>query len=74
MPSKYPSTFIKYLAFHSLYQSDIKTRRKKPVKEKPEPFDSFKSKTLELFGKPHLLDPPDVSENDKHILYAFLKA
>ncbi len=72
---KYPSTFIKYLAFHSLYQSDIKTRRKKPVKEiKPEPFDSFKSKTLELFGKPHLLDLPDVSENDKHILYAFFES
>jgi len=72
---QYPSTFIKYLAFHSLYQSDIKTRKRKPVREiKAEPFDSFKPKTLELFGKPHILDLPDVSENDRHILYAFIES
>ena len=72
---KCPSTFIKYLAFHSLYQSDIKTRRRKQVREiRPEPLDSFKPKTLELFGQPHLLGLPDVFEKDKHILYAFLES
>ena len=72
---KYPSTYIKYLAFHSVYQSNTKDRRKKPVTEiKPEPLDSFKPKTLELFSKPYILDLPDVFEKDKHIMYAFLES
>ena len=72
---KYPSTHIRYLAFHSVYQSDIKNRKRKRLLEiRPEPFDSFKPKTLELFSKPHLLDLPDVFENDKHIMYAFIES
>ncbi|HOB84449.1 MAG TPA: hypothetical protein PKX27_11055 [Bacteroidales bacterium] len=72
----YPSTYIKYLAFHSVYQSDIKTgrRKKKLIEIRPEPLDSFKPKTLELFGKPHLLDLPDVFEKDRHIMYAFIES
>lgn len=72
---RYPSTFIKYLAFHSLYQSGVKNRMRRPAKEiKLEPYDSFKPKTLELFGKPYLLDLPDVFEKDKHIMYAFIES
>jgi len=72
---RYPSTHIKYLAFQSVYQSDIKNRRRGKLLEiRPEPFDSFKPKTLELFGKPHLLDLPDVFEKDKHIMYAFIES
>jgi hypothetical protein len=41
---------------------------------KPEKDDSFKQKTLEIFGKPHLLDLDDVFEGDKHIMYAFLES
>ncbi len=72
---KYPSTFIKYLAFLSLLQSDTRSRRRRQVREiRPEPFDSFKTRTLEIFGKPHLLGLPDVFEKDRHILYAFLES
>lgn len=41
---------------------------------KPEKDDTFKQKTLEIFGKPHLLDLNDVFEGDKHIMYAFLES
>lgn len=72
---RYPSTFVKYLAFHSLFQSDTRSSRRRQEREtRTEPFDSFKSRTLELFGKPHLLGLPDVSEKDRHILYAFLES
>ena len=72
---RYPSTHIKYLAFQSVYQTDIKNRRRKKLLEiRPEPFDSFKPKTLELFSKPHLLDLPDVFEKDKHIMYSFIES
>ena len=74
-PLRYPSTFIKYLAFHSIYQSNIKDKKKGRVTEiRSEPMDSFKPKTLELFSKPHLLDLPDVFEKDKHIMYAFIES
>ena len=60
---RYPSTFVKYLAFHSLLQSDTRKRRRKQVREiRPEPYDSFKTRTLEIFGKHHLLGLPDVFE------------
>jgi len=73
---RYPSTHIRYLAFQSTYQSDIKWRKRKREKEiiKPESDYSFKQKTLEIFSKPHLLNLPDVFEKDKHIMYAFLES
>jgi len=71
---RYPSTYIRYLAFQSTYQSDINWRKKEKAIIKPEPDDSFKQKTFEIFSKPHLLDLPDVFERDSHIMYAFVES
>lgn len=71
---RYPSTYIKYLAFLSSYQTNIKRRKKEVTIIKHDDNDSFKQKTLELFGKPHILELPDVFEADKHILYAFVES
>ncbi|OFY68550.1 MAG: hypothetical protein A2V64_13365 [Bacteroidetes bacterium RBG_13_43_22] len=71
---RYPSTYIRYLAFQSTYQSDINWRKREKVVIKPESDDSFKQKTLEIFSKPHLLELPDVFEKDKHIMYAFIES
>jgi hypothetical protein len=71
---RYPSTYIRYLAFQSTYQSDIAWRKREKTIIKPESDYSFKQKTLEIFSKPHLLDLPDVFEKDKHIMYAFLES
>lgn len=73
-PLRYPSTYIRYLAVQSTYQSDINWRRKEKAIIKPETDLTFKQKTLEIFSKPHLLDLPDVFENDKHIMYAFIES
>jgi len=71
---QYPSSYLRYLAFDSVYQSDIS--RKKRIKEfiRPEKDDTFKQKTLEIFSKPHLLDFKEIRENDKHIMYAFVES
>lgn len=71
---RYPSTYIKYLAFLSSYQTNIKRNKKEVTLIKHDDNDSFKQKTLELFGKPHILELPDVFEEDKHILYAFVES
>jgi len=70
----YPSTHIRYLAFQSVYQSDITWRRSETELIRSEMDDSFKQKTLEIFSKPHLLELPDVFEADKHIMYAFIES
>ena len=70
----YPTTYIRYLAFQSVYQSDISWRKNEKVIIKPETDFSFKQKTLEIFSRPHILELPDVFENDKHIMYAFLES
>lgn len=71
---QYPSTYIRYLAFQTSYQSDLGWRQRRKTLIKPEKDDSFKRKTLEIFSKPHLLELPDVFENDKHIMYAFVES
>lgn len=71
---RYPSTYIRYLAFQSTYQSDIDWRRREKAVIKPESDDTFKKKTLEIFSKPHMLGLPDVFENDRHIMYAFIES
>ena len=71
---RFPSTYIRYLAFQSSYQSDIGWRKKSKTVIQPEKDDSFKQKTLEIFSKPELLDIPEVFENDKHIMYAFIES
>ena len=70
----FPTSYIRYLAFQSTYQSDINWRKKTETLIKPEKDESFKQKTLEIFSKPHLLDIKNVFENDKHIMYAFVES
>jgi hypothetical protein len=72
-PLRFPSTYIRYLAFQSTYQTDTRFRRRGKAVIKQEKDISFKQKTLEIFSKPHLLKLPDVFENDKHIMYAFIE-
>ena len=71
---RYPTSYLRYLAFQSTYQSDKTWRKRIKEKIKPEKDDSFKQKTLEIFSKPHLLDLQDVFEGDKHIMYAFVES
>jgi len=71
---RYPTSYLRYLAFQSTYQIDLNWRKRKEALIKPENDDSFKQKTLEIFSKPHLLDFNDVFEGDKHIMYAFVES
>ncbi|MCX6254415.1 MAG: hypothetical protein NTV31_08060 [Bacteroidia bacterium] len=71
---RYPTSYLRYLAFQSTYQSDLNWRKRRKALIKPEKDDSFKQKTLEIFSKPHLLDLNNVFEGDKHIMYAFLES
>ena len=71
---RYPSSYLRYLAFQATYQSDFNWRKRRKAIINPEKDDSFKQKTLEIFSKPHLLDLKDVFEGDKHIMYAFLES
>jgi len=70
----YPSTYIRYLAFLSVYQSEMHQRRRKVAEIKTETDDTFKKKILVIFSKPHMLDLPDVFEKDKHLMYAFIES
>jgi len=71
---RYPSSYLRYLAFQSTYQSDLTWRKRRKEFIKPEKDDNFKQKTLEIFSKPHLLDLNDVFEGDKHVMYAFVES
>lgn len=72
---RYPTTYIRYLAFHSVYQSGAEWRKKETSRAKAEQAeDSFKKRVLDIFSKPQLLDNPDVRENDKHLMYAFVES
>jgi hypothetical protein len=71
---RYPTSYLRYLAFQSTYQSDLNWRKKRETLIKPEKDDSFKQKTLEIFSRPHMLDLKNVFEEDKHIMYAFLES
>jgi hypothetical protein len=71
---RYPTSYLRYLAFQSTYQTDLNWRKRREAMIKPEKDDSFKQKTLEIFSKPHLLDLKDVFEGDKHIMYAFVES
>ena len=70
---RYPSSYLRYLAFDSVYQADISQRKKKVI-IKAEKDDSFKKKTLDIFSKPHLLNFKEIGENEKHIMYAFVES
>jgi hypothetical protein len=71
---RYPSTYIRYLAFQSTYQTNINWRKREKAIIKPESDYSFKQRTLEIFSRPHILELPDVFEENKHIMYAFLES
>lgn len=71
---RYPTSYLRYLAFQSTYQSALNWRERRKERKTPKTDDSFKQKTLEIFSKPHLLDLEDVYEGDKHILYAFVES
>jgi hypothetical protein len=71
---RYPSSYIRYLAFQSVYRSDKGWRNRTKESIRPEKDINFKQKTLELFSKPHMLDLQDVLEGDKHIMYAFVES
>jgi len=71
---RYPSSHLRYLAFHSVYQSGTSRKNKKKEIIRTEKDDSFKQKTLDIFSKPHLLDFERVHENDKHVMYAFIES
>jgi hypothetical protein len=70
----YPTSYLRYLAFQTTYQSDLNWRKRRKELIKPEKDYNFKQKTLEIFSKPHLLDLKNVLEEDKHILYAFVES
>ncbi len=71
---RYPSSYLRYLAFQSTYQSAPDWRKRNRPVIRHEKDDSFKQKTLEIFSKPHLLELDEVFEGDKHIMYAFLES
>lgn len=72
---RYPSTYIRYLAFQTVYQSGTNWRRReKSIIRMEQGDDTFRQKTLEILSRPHLLDLPDVFEQDKHIMYAFVES
>jgi hypothetical protein len=70
----YPSSYLRYLAFQSTYQTGVGWRKRRKAIIKQEKDDNFKQKTLEIFSKPHLLDLENVFEGDKHVMYAFLES
>jgi hypothetical protein len=71
---RYPTSYLRYLAFQSTYQSGINWKKRREEHIKPEKDDRFKQKTLEIFSRPHLLDLKEVFEGDKHIMYAFVES
>jgi hypothetical protein len=71
---RYPTSYLRYLAFQNTYQSDLNWRKRRKELIKPEKEYNFKQKTLEIFSKPHLLDINSVHEGDKHVLYAFVES
>lgn len=73
-PLRFPSTYIRYLAFQSTYQTDAGIRKKKQTLIKSEADDSFKQRTLEIFSNPHLLGLPGIFEKGPHIMYAFVES
>ena len=71
---RYPSSYLRYLAMQSTYQSDISWRARKKSSFRPEREDSFKKRIFEIFSKPHILNVEGVNEGDKHIMYAFIES
>ena len=71
---RFPSSYLRYLAFQTTYQADLNWRKRRKARQGSESDDSFKHKTLEIFSKPHLLELDNVFEGDKHVMYAFVES
>lgn len=71
---KFPTSYLRYLAFQTTYQSGSGWRKRKKAVIKTDKDDNFKQKTLEIFSKPHLLGLDGVFEGDKHVMYAFVES
>ncbi|HEX2967995.1 MAG TPA: hypothetical protein VHO46_02740 [Bacteroidales bacterium] len=72
---RYPTTYIRYLAFQSFYQAGTDWRKRdKTVIKSESGDDSFKRRTLDILSRPDMLDLPDVFEQDRHIMYAFVES
>ncbi len=73
--NRYPTSFLRYLAFQAAYQSDMAWKHRKKEIIKPETGDlTFKQKTLDIFSKPHLLGFKEVDETAKHVMFAFVES
>lgn len=68
------SSYLRYLAFQPLYQSELSAASGKRELLREEKEDSFRYRVLELFGKPHMLGFTEEPDNRKHILYAFIES
>lgn len=68
------SSFLRFLAFRQSYRASRLSRP--PIKHEREhqEEDTFRRKALKLFSEPHLLGFPGVSENDRHIMYAYVES
>jgi hypothetical protein len=72
---RFPTTYIRYLAFQTVYQASAGRKKKEKTFIRSEAGDdSFKKKTLDILSRPHLLNLPRVFEQDKHIMYAFVES
>lgn len=71
---RYPSSYIRYLAFQSTYQTSSSRRLKEKAVIKSDKDETFKRKTLDIFSKPQLLGYKGISENDKHVMYALIES
>ncbi|NSW94530.1 MAG: hypothetical protein HPY62_07465, partial [Bacteroidales bacterium] len=71
---RYPTSYIRYLAFMTVYQTDADWRKRRKEVIRTEKDFGFKRETLEIFSKPHLLGLKDVFEGDKHVMYAFVES
>ncbi|HLN20884.1 MAG TPA: hypothetical protein VK213_07325 [Bacteroidales bacterium] len=73
---QYHTTYIRYLAFHPVYQSstDWKKKENRSGSKAEQAEDSFKRRTLDILSKPSLLDYPEIKDTDKHIMYAFVES
>ncbi len=72
---RFPSTYIRYLAFQKQYQAESAGRRRRrreiPGTEKDE---SFKGKALSIFSRPHLLEFNEYDDSGRQIMYAFVES
>lgn len=71
---KVPSSYLRYLAFQPLYQSEQTAGGSRRELKREEKEDSFRYRVLELFGKPHMLGFEPAPGDGKHILYAFIES